>query len=410
MDYAETAIASKPQDRQFELKAEEQKPVRKQTKAFFFALALFVIINLALSDCIRPKQENLSEELAKPVDLKVGRPWSYWIAKAYQAQSEAPDVVVFGSSQMGSAAATADAQRNFRVVDVITHRTIDVLKEDLFKQSGLNLKVASLANPGAMISDAYMASDVLLKGKLKPKIALITISPRDFIDNTLPYPGVTDQFKFFSRFTAIESVKAQAFSDPFVLLDYETRRIPLKILGLSLLKQNESGDTAASNAASDGSGAGALAAVMAASANVRPGQWVVPANIPAIWQDNTREYKNRYRNPSLNYEAEMAFFRAWLAQLKQRDIIPVVVTMPSLPMNRALLKPEFWRRYQADLKAACAVYGVSFVELADSPDFVQSDYLDTVHLNAWGGFKLFPKLAGILLASPGVKERCSARD
>jgi hypothetical protein len=148
-----------------------------------------------------------------------------------------------------------------------------------------------------------------------------------------------------------------------------------------------------------------LAAILGGG-EAEPNKWLVPANIPAnTWVDNTREYKNRFKNPKATvYEAEKKYFDAFLANMQARGIRVLVVGMPSLPMNRALLPAKFWNEFRTSLSTISTLHNAQFLDLTDSPAFVKNDYLDTVHLNAWGGMKLF-KILGRYVANDPILYR-----
>jgi len=79
--------------------------------------------------------------------------------------------------------------------------------------------------------------------------------------------------------------------------------------------------------------------------------------------------------------------------MQQEDIKVLVVGMPSLPMNRALLPDSFWQEFRGQLLATTKAHGAEWLDLTDSTAFEKSDFLDTVHLNASGGEKLFALMA-----------------
>jgi hypothetical protein len=127
---------------------------------------------------------------------------------------------------------------------------------------------------------------------------------------------------------------------------------------------------------------------------VRQGQWRVPAEPPYVFIDNTREYLRRYKNPNPPCLAgEKAYFHALLTFLKQEDIKVVVVGMPSLQSNRDILPPTFWSQFKNYLQTETVASGGSFIDLFSDKRFESHDFLDTVHLNRWGGGKLIAVLA-----------------
>lgn len=360
---------------------------------FLHALIGFCLVNVFLSAVYAPVKGDITEqftpeELTKSVPAGVHKPWPWWLARGYITCVPQPDVIVFGSSQMGSAQATADAKFLARWIDVVTHRKIVFLEDQLKNRSGRATSVLSLAIPGAMISDGYLITKTLIKDQ-KPSTVVITLAPRDFIDDTLPAPFATDQFKFFSRYVPLGALEAAAYPDFFARLDTLVKRLPLSQLGTTIHAAFKQDVAATSVKAND-----VLKALTSVASDPRPGQWVVPPTMPDLWTDNTKEYKNRFKGPNMeHYAGQMQFFRAWLKELQSSGIEIVVVGMPSMEMNRALLPDKFWKKFRTDVTDESRKRGASFVDLTASDAFVKADYLDTVHLNARGAEKLFPLIA-----------------
>jgi hypothetical protein len=134
---------------------------------------------------------------------------------------------------------------------------------------------------------------------------------------------------------------------------------------------------------------------------VKRADWIIPHLVTDAYIDNTGEYKHRYRCPEPPiYASEKAFFEAFLSDMQRKNVPVVVVGMPSQLVNRALLPPTFWSSFKAYLHSTCNNYGATFCDLSDNGQFVKHDYLDTVHLNAYGGNKLFAAIAAQIADNP----------
>jgi hypothetical protein len=165
-----------------------------------------------------------------------------------------------------------------------------------------------------------------------------------------------------------------------------------------------------------------LQAILGSVGEVKPGEWVIPpVTPPGLWMDNTKEYLHRYKNPHPPiFKNEKMFFNALLADLHEKHIPVLIVQMPSMPMNRALLPPWFWGEYRMMLLQACKKYDDEFCDLSDNPAFLKEHYLDTVHLNSTGGNMAFnaiadavvknPRFSAIIHAKSGAKRKVSERD
>src|SRR6516162_1943979 len=70
--------------------------------------------------------------------------------------------------------------------------------------------------------------------------------------------------------------------------------------------------------------------------------------------------------------------------------------------DESTLRNSFWNEFRSVLSSQSKKYGASFMDLTDSPRYVITDYLDTVHLNANGGQKLFETIADKVRTNPSL--------
>lgn len=384
---------------------------RRLRSSFLVATVLFALVNVVLVINYVPAQRHLDQSAVDPRNVdhpvqKQMKSWSYWVAKGYMEQEQAPDVVLFGSSQMGSAIACADAQLTQSLIDTATHKKLVSLETELAKTlAGKPVKVFNAAIPGCMVSDVDLMSKVLFRdsGK-KPRVVVIGIAPRDFIDNTMPSPAATEPWHFFSQFVPTYEWPAAAFPEFFANLDWQINQHTLRelapvaqaMLGTTHIDEQEAAEGKKNDTP--------LAAVLGTLGEVKAGQWIVPANIPPMWKDNTREYKNRFRDSRHPiYKTEKKFFNSFLARMKEEGIQVIAVGMPSLAVNRALLPDKFWAKFHNDVATACRDNGAAYLPLYDDDKFQMEDYLDTVHLDASGGQKLFATIASAMTADNNVR-------
>lgn len=384
-----------------ELNTQANEP--KPRVAFFVALALFAVANVIVYCFHQYYQPPITTAVLTSNENAAAhtREWTWWLARKWLEQHKAPDMVLFGSSQMGSAVCAADAQHMFKVVDALTHRHAATLEDNLRDRMGRPVSVFNLAQPGAMCSDIYMSSKALFTRENQPRVVIVGVAPRDFIDATMPYAAATEPFKFYSRYISAGKLTVHAYNDLMSWLQWGIDASPCRKLGVYL--QGLAGEGPTEHYDKDKNSNTALNAVLGAGA-AEPNKWLVPANIPAnLWVDNTKEYKHRFQSPNAPvYDEEKTFFNAFLSNMQSRGITVIVVGMPSLPMNRALLTNKFWDEFRASVGIICMLHNAQFLDLTDSPVFVKDDYLDTIHLNARGGAKLFNILAAYAAADPCV--------
>jgi hypothetical protein len=386
-------------------------PNSKKPVAFFVALGLFALTNLGIAAFSSTYQPDISKAVfAWSENDQHTKPWSWWLARKWLEQKQAPDVVLFGSSQMGSAMAASDAKHLFEVVDALTHRRAATLESELNSRLGRKYSAFSLASPGAMCSDAFMASSALFREDFKPKVVVIGISPRDFIDNTMEYPAVTEPFKFYSNYVNTGSLTLHSYAGPMAWLQFGMESLPCRKLGTRIQTELAAANQAGEQNSEPSKADTALAAIMGGGEAV-PGKWRVPAVIPPMWQDNTKEYVRRFKNPKPGvYTAEKAFFAQFLAKMERDDIKVLVVGMPSLPMNRALLPDSFWNEFRASIGTMAHLHGAQFLDLTASNEFGKEDFLDTVHLDASGGEKLFAAIAKSIETEPTLCNSLTGRN
>jgi len=282
-----------------------------------------------------------------------------------------------------------------------------------------------------MISDQFMLAKALFNEDHKPKLVVIGVNPRDFMDNSFQSVNSTDAFNYLRPYVDLKGLGNYAFTDLFSWLNWQIEGLPARqlttryaptIAGLEnkifddcLIRltqaaraQNDKVKTAASPAGAEQNVNGteqvaagqtaadqkaddheSLKAIYGNTQEVTAGKWKVVASTWGAFQDNTREYAMRYKNPDPPiYPIEKRFFEEFLAYLQAEDIKVLVVGMPSLWPNRALLPEKFWKDFRADVAASTTKYGGTWLDLYDDPRFNNTDYLDTVHLNPAGGFKL----------------------
>ena len=375
--------------------------------SFLVALMLFAAANAALGKLPAVSSPKLSAENFKDSsDAMVnGRPASWWISRAYLCQPSAPDIVLFGSSQMGGVQA-ADAKLQGRRLDWVLDHECQILEVACSERLEHKPSVFICGLPGAMISDHYVISKSLFP-LVKPSLVIVTVAPRDFMDNFLPDVASTEPFKFFSRYLsqdpAARKLLFTSWNDQ--LQNAVSNVVPLKnVSGLVPWKVVASSlplPAVPSGGATKSSPTGWLFSLNSDNDNVKPGQCVVLPSMPTQYIDNSVEYAKRYKNcnPPF-YKKEVEYFDALLKFGQHENIKIMVVDMPLTAVNRSLLPPIFWASYKGGLQAACAQNGACYLDLSADPTFVAADFVDTVHLNAGGGKKLVYKIADTVSHDP----------
>lgn len=380
------------------------------------ALALFLTVNCGLA--FLPAQpagtlDRAEVALTERV-IAEGKPSSWWLARTYITGERVPDVVVCGSSQIGGLQA-ADANTTGKTIDFVANHHCPTLEKALQGRLGRRPYVFLSALPGAMISDHFAIARALYKNAAPP-VVVVTVSPRDFIDNTLPCAGSTEPYRFFSRYSDMQPFTNLAFNDSWSRFCYAvSNELPVrKLLGpfdttLALLskeaadvKPQPTQDVSQVKAADASE---QLKFVMGGyDGNLKPGLAIVEPNMPRIFVDNTGDYKKRYKNTHpAAYDVQMKFFDSYLSFLNGCGVQVLVVGMPLTETNRNILPAAFWQSFRDKIASTCTAHGAEYLDLSAAPDFNQADFCDTVHLNAWGGAKLADHIASAIAASDRLK-------
>ncbi len=378
----------------------------KFVSRFLLALLLFVLANSAFGKLSATTTRALKAENFKDITdaSQSGRPCSWWLTRAYLNEEKTPEIVVFGSSQMGCLAA-ADARFQNRKLDFVIEKRCRIFEDRIKTASQTETSVFSCAAPGQMISDHYMAAKTLFPVR-KPDLVIITVAPRDFIDNFLVDVSATEPYRFYLPYLSadVQARKLLITNWTERIKDSMGRYLPLKnvaqtiswrrlldVLPLPLVDQQEKD-------------IGWLFSVNADSDLMHPYMCMAIPKMPTGFKNNTLEYSKRYHdcNPPI-YRTEMGFLNELLDYLKSERIKALVVEMPLTGMNRALLPPVFWTNYQSALHSACAQHDAKLLDLSQAEGFGKGDFIDTVHLSQDGGVKLVEKISQTIAHDPTLK-------
>jgi hypothetical protein len=385
------------------------------------ALVAFVAANFGALAILGPADTALDSRLLSETNYTspMYGTWTWWMARGFVKISalKHPDIAIMGSSQVNSPSWAADAHLMRSPVDCLDHREIYALEQGL-SHSGKTPVVVNCAVQGGMISDYYMIEKSLFQRAAQtPHLVIVCVSPRDFIDNKLPAASSTEPFRFFSRFVDSGRLSELAYPDwrerCFAFLDSTVNRLPLKRLNdlwsvsltQAVISITACGDSKSNYGMEVQQPTGAPSnppravnklaqAISNGQLQVKLGEWVVPPDMEHVFVDNTAEYQKRYvLAKPVSYPIQLSFFKELLTDLRNRGCDVMVVQMPTLPINQALLAQTFWQDYRQTLTSLCFENKASMLDLTQDRDFKKSDYLDTVHLNDQGGIKLFKKLS-----------------
>lgn len=377
----------------------------------FLGVAVLLALNLVLLAW---------QPLAKinPETLPSTHTWVWWGTKEYlqecQSHKSAPDIVLLGSSLVMIPVCLQDADFLKSDIDATSHHRSHYMEHTL--ASALNLqeekqpRCFNFALPGGMISDDYMVARALFRDNRKPKAIVLGLTLRDFIDSHMQCPASTDTFRYLQRFDNIDDLVDLSMPQFWQRIDYlsgkglylwgkkldlqavlaENTKAKLNPL-FSTLYRDSALNHLPANAPTNSGLAGQL------KPEIEPGMFIVHANDPHAYEDNSNEYRARFRgNHHDMFNRQLIFLRKFLALAASRHIPVVLVNMPLRPENMQLMPPCFYDRYLQSAKIAANEFGTAFVDLNSQTVFEKSDFRDTAHMNGSGGKKLIDQVVAAI--------------
>jgi len=356
---------------------------------FVVAAVAFIALNFAFfMEGKRASEASRTDKLLNH-DKKLG---SWWLAKAYVDRKKCPEIAVLGNSQMG-ALQFADAQYYRRTVDYTGDRSLDYLTSVLQKQLGIKTDAFFAAMPGALISDDYVIARALFTKDQHPKLFILGISPRDVMDSTCPSAMATEPFQFFGHVAHLSDCL-----DLYCPKFWDKANWVLKEV-VQLPDLRGSTDDLASTAhafIAPPEEAKAIRDIGKAPlfTKVEPGQLFLKPDEKVVFEDNTEEYKARYKDPfQPGLNKQLVFLDKLMRFANDNGIQLVIVGMPLTAQNQAMLPDKFWNFYRQEIARISAANGAHWIDIASDPAFQHGDYSDCVHLNGFGGIKLCQVLA-----------------
>lgn len=392
----------------------EQKQERKSWLSTFpgrpvvCALILFVFINVALS-AVKP---NLH---VKPTELPVRLSWEWWRTKSYLAEPKAPDVVIMGSSLMMIPTSLVDADFLNQNIDAVKHPHSAFLEKKL-QDAGAqpDIRCFNFALPGAMISDQYLTAHSLFTGDRAPKVILLGLTLRDFIDSGVDSATSTPTYQFFRHFNQTNDVKHLLTVSPQAAVEAFYNNINylsdkrLELQAYFARPLNKAGQTAlagfpeskfdAKEPPEKGDGN------ILGNATVTEGTFILPPHKVLPWKDNTREYKKRFASANEKLFAnQIQFFDKLLADAKANNVKVVVANMPLTTKNVSLMPNGMYEKYMGEMAKRAQRGDISLVDLNTLWIFQDRDFQDTAHLNGKGASKFMELLAMSLAKNERVR-------
>ena len=229
---------------------------------------------------------------------------AWWVARAY-FNTPALDVVAMGDSQINAAFIQADSIALNQPRDCVTDRNCVALKRSLeHKSKDRNVNLVNLAIGGAMPSDYYLMSRAFFTKEYHPKLVILSLSPRSFLDSTLNSASTTETFQFLSPYVDLKHLTNYAFNNSiekyFWLLKNKLTifkyRQDINLAGHSFIKQGFNSLSAKTNDKTQEIIFNRLPAqpIYGGNGFVNPGSSVVLPNPNVPFRGNKAEYVKRF--------------------------------------------------------------------------------------------------------------------
>ncbi len=349
-----------------------------------------------------------------PERLPSAHSWIWWAAQDFVAQTTPPKVVILGSSLLMNPIQEQDANFQERVVDTVVEHRSAYLESQLRRDLGLGggsggvhdsidtIGCFNFAVPGSLMSDNYMVLRALLNGERKPRAVVLGLALRDFIDNEVPCAAATPSFKYLSRYTDISDLVGLTMPNLWQRGEYWLNQ-HCYLIGKKLDIQSALSERAtaierplvASRYLDCRLNAFDMSCyVPGFKSEVERNVWLTKPHQAHVAQDNTAEYRRRYRSRNTQlFECQKTFLDKFCRLAEQQQIKVIIVNMPVTPAHTALMPPGAYDQYVRCLTDASRQYRIPLLDLNSGGRFSQGDFWDTCHMQATGGKKLLDLLA-----------------
>lgn len=343
-----------------------------------------------------PLESAVADSLERPA--AEGRPAGFWLAHSYFRLPRAPEILIFGSSQLAGMRA-ADARICGRELDFVLDFRGYALEKQLIPHWSLfdSARAFVVQMPGSLISDYFVIERALLE-KNVPRLAVITLSPRDFMDNGMPYIGSSYSFQFFAPYVEQGDLREIAYpteGNRWMLL---SRLVGARCEPTVSLLANAMQPVTSPISRAKSLVLNTVRFILPPRrkpgpeprmACLRPGDIVFHPDDPQKYSGKEIYYpKELCTFDSKDFVHQMRFLDQLLADLQDRGVKTVVVEMPLTQENHRRLSTEYWKQFHSTISAHCMRYQAECIDLSDAKNFNHDDFLDEIHMSLAGGDKL----------------------
>ncbi|MBX9721924.1 MAG: hypothetical protein K2X81_11055 [Candidatus Obscuribacterales bacterium] len=298
---------------------------------------------------------------------------------------EKPDVAILGSSLVLLPAARCDDKLAGRPLcldrwyydRLVPEYTKSTYLQELIKQkTGQNFQIKNLGVASSIMSDHYGIFEMLRAENKLPKLIIVGVAPRDFLDNSCQRHLDTPVRQFMREYEepAFLSAnwKAENLKDFAEKIEHRIEKVfaQMKSSGVAI----------------------------ACKVTGHPERVEMTTSNEMGRENRLKDletYKKLYNPPNFKMLAtQTEYLRKLLNEAKQSGVEVVLVNMPLTQANTAQLDPKALSAYNETLASVSQECGASYLNIGSaSPDYALSDFEDCCHLNTGGGIKFYNTLA-----------------
>lgn len=318
---------------------------------------------------------------------------------------------MLGSSLMMTPLWENEADFLNRDVDIVADRGVQYLGAVVQKKlPGSNNVCFNFALPGAMLSDDYMVIRTVLVGQGKPRIIVLGLSPRDFIDNGFSCAASSQHYKYLARFTNTEELTELAMPKlwqrvPYFLhkgIYFEDKKGDIQALTAEALKTMISRVFKKPKSWKPAEEVEAESRLAIYQTELEKGLWLAHPRAPDHYDQAEDAQLLKMQANKEGYKNQSAWFLMSLALCRKEGIKPIIVNMPLTQKNIALFAPGVYENCVNLMAEEAHRNNCPFIDLQKSNKFVLTDFTDMCHMDASGGKKLLNAIAEVVTCHPDL--------
>lgn len=390
------------------------KSTAAATRASWQSTFIWILICLIVFDCflvgIRPLQyikiRGLVPADQQPLNDKL---------EFLHSTIVKPDMLILGSSLPMHTCFGADwlaAGKPLWPANYLFRHTGTRCFSDLLNKAlGVQLTGYNVGVSAAMISDDSIILKNILDQGIKPKLIVLMVAPKDFVDNLAQPAGKSRYFNFFNeRKNGIQiSVSKSLAENTEAVLNYCWRYFKVRAdysRTLEFIVCSFFGRAATFYNAATG-----RAYTPQMLKDIEIGTSPLPYTDPpppSVIYGDLDVYKRRYLPfDEKRLALEISYLHDLLADCKAKGMMVLVVGMPLHPENRKLLPPPQKQALYSAIENTCRSGSATFINMIDSDSYAANDFSDSVHMRAEASLRFFNQLTAELAKDTDFSQRLS---